>query len=237
MATAIPIQQTGHLSRRASLLAFALVLACTGQPDTPAHASDVAWRVIDTTWAPSWDAKADSVPTYLIAVEARGVTDTLTHVIEPSPFAIGDSALVGLRLRFESGGPAASREIFRLELPAKRLRSWAIPSDVWYFFRELAISPDGGSVAYVAGQPQIHAVVRRIESDSVVVRSPLTEPCECDVDRHHARWVAADSFEIAVWGATPQGGWLLVAGRTRPNRVTLDTLLEEPRWRAQSSPP
>ena len=207
-----------------------LAHACTQWPDASSSTRHVPWRVVDTAWAPPWDATADSVPAYRMVVEARGATDTLTHVIEPWPVAVGDSGVAGLRLRFAPGDAASRREIFRLTLPGKRLRTWPVPGDVWYYYRDVAVSPDGQYVAYVGGDPGTHAVVRRLEGGSVVVRGPVTEPCECDVDRHHARWVSADSFEIAVWGATPQGGWLLVAGRTPTGRFTLDTLLAEPPW-------
>lgn len=215
------------------LLVPVLGQACTARPDAPSLTRRVTWHVVDTTWGPAWDAMTDSVATYRVVVEARGATDTIEHVIEPWPVVTGDSGVAGLRLRFQTGGPAGEREIFQLALPGERLRTWPVPSDVWYFYHDVAVSPDGQYVAYVGGDPGTHAVIRRLDPDRVVIRGPVTEPCECDVDRHHARWVSADSFEVAVWGATPQGGWLLVAGRAPPGRFTLDTLPTEPRWHRQ----
>jgi hypothetical protein len=219
------------------LLVPVVAQACTARPDAPSASNRVAWHVVDSTPGPSWDATTDSVTTYQVVVEARGATDTVEHVIEPWLVVTGDSGIAGLRLRFQPGDPAVHRELFQLTLPGERLRTWLAPSDVWYFYHDVAVSSDGRYVAYVGGEPGTHAVVRRLDRDSVVIRSPVTEPCECDVDRHHARWVSADSFEVAVWGATPRGGWLLVAGRAHPARLTLDTLTAEPRWHEQPQRP
>lgn len=219
------------------LLLSVLGQACAASQDEPSAADEVTWRVVDTTWGPSWDAKADSIATYRVVVEVSGATTTLEHVLEPWPVVTGDSGVAGLRLRFQPGDPAGARELFRLTLPANRFRTWSMPEDVWYFSRDVAISPSGEYIAYVAGDPGTHAVIRRLDRDSVLIRGPVTEPCECDVDRHRARWVSADSFEVAVWGATPLGGWLLMAGRAPPGRFTLDTLPEAPRWPRQPPRP
>jgi hypothetical protein len=62
-----------------------------------------------------------------------------------------------------------------------------------------------------------------------VARGPSGGGCDCDEDSNYARWIAPDSFEIAVSHAITGAGWQLVAGRPS-RRVHIDTLRKEPEW-------
>ncbi|HEU0015330.1 MAG TPA: hypothetical protein VFQ45_16700 [Longimicrobium sp.] len=198
------------------------VMGCAGGDAAPGGPARVV--ATDSAWAVSWNPVEDRARVYTVELRARGRVREVTGVVEPLPVLVGDSAMAGVLVR----GREAQRHLFRMH--ARRgLRTWPVPGDAWPLFRDVAISPGGRQVAYVGGDTHFAAIVRDVESGRLVVRGPPMQPCECDVDRNHARWVDADSFEIAADGLGG-GRWLLVAGRASARRFRLDTLAAEPGW-------
>jgi hypothetical protein len=174
---------------------------------------------------------------FIVRLDFR--TDTLEMVIEPLPFLSADTLIAGVRLAsshdvpvLDAGyGEATHREVFRYR-PGKALERWPVPADVFWVYNDLAISPDGRYVAYVAQDSSLRtfAVVREVGTSRLLVQGAGRGGCDCDVDLNHARWVAADSFEIAVALANTTGGWQVVSGRPGTGRVHTDTVREEPQW-------
>lgn len=200
-------------------------LSCAS-PETDRSDAAMSWRFLDSTRGPSWNLVEDSVTTYRIEARAAGTIDTVSGVIPPLPLTTTDSSVVGLRIT----GSEPSRELFRLRPRGSAVESIALPNDIWPYFTDVAVSPDGQFVAYVSWNQRgdVAAIVRRLDG-SVVLRSPEIVGCDCDVDRNHARWLNADRVEIAVDGSD-LGGWLLLAGNATLRRVHLDTLSTEPAW-------
>jgi hypothetical protein len=127
------------------------------------------------------------------------------------------------------------RQFFRLRLGQHRIETTPLPADVWLSYQDVLVSPDGRYVAYVGEDtlpenPGTYGIVRNLRTGAVVVKGPGGGGCDCDEDFNHARWFAADSFEIAVAHTNTKSGWLRIAGDAATRRVHVDTLAEEPDW-------
>lgn len=215
----------------AAIAALALVAACRGGEG---GSSSTVITVIDSAFAPSWDATEDSGLVYTMEIASRRDVDTVSNVIAPFPIALGDTLVIGLMQASEDSS-APQRKIFRLRLRENALERVAVPHDVWAFFQDFVFSPDGRYAAYVAedpmpGQTGTFAVVRDVLTGDVVVRGPAGGGCDCDVDSNYARWIPPDSFEIVVSHASTGAGWQRVSGRSSSRRVHVDTLRQEPAW-------
>jgi hypothetical protein len=190
--------------------------------------------VIDSTYAPSWDATEDSGLVFRVEIDAPAGMDTVSDVIAPFPIAVADTLVVGL-IQVSEDSSAPQRKIFRLRLPEHAVETRPLPHDVWAFFEDFVFSPDGRYAAYVGedplpGQTGTFAVVRDLLTNEVVVRGPTGGGCDCDIDSNYARWIPPDSFEIAVSHANTGAGWQRVSGRSSTRRVHIDTLRNEPEW-------
>lgn len=224
------------------LIATVALTACTGHDRRMNSGSSTAraegvparWRIVDSstsgTW---WDPMVDSGTVYRIRVTRGKDSVDVSEVIAPLPVLVADTAVAGIKL---GTGEGNGRELFRVALPGHRTASWPLPDDMVANFTDVAISPDGQYMAYVAedhrGMPV--GVVRRFPDGPVVVRGPPAAGCECDTDPNHARWVTSDSFEIAVVNRAAASdsapGWLLTAGRMNPPRERTVGLRDEPAW-------
>jgi hypothetical protein len=176
----------------------------------------------------------DSLAVYRVAISHGRITDTLDDVIGPWPVTIGDSVLLGLRLsRADS-----TRQVFEHRPETHTLLTHALPSDLYANFTDVSLSPDGRFVAYVADDDGPRAVVRVLDGP-ILLRGSVQAGCDCDVDLNHARWVTADSFEIAVVNrANERDGppWILAAGNVRSRRLSESPLSNEPTWHDGSRP-
>ena len=215
----------------AVIAALHLVAACRGREGA---GSSTGITVIDSTFAPSWDATEDSGLVYRMEIVSRSGVDTISDVIAPFPITVGDTLVIGLMQASEDSS-SPHRKIFRLRLRDHALETLPVPHDVWAFFQDFVISPDGRYAAYVAedpvpGQTGTFAVVRDVLSGEVVARGPAGGGCDCDVDSNYARWIPPDSFEIAVSHSSTGAGWQRVSGRSSSRHVHVDTLRQEPRW-------
>jgi hypothetical protein len=199
------------------------------EPTAPRAPISLPFQLIDSTvTTPGWNAMADELTTYRLAVHIRSLVDTLTNVIEPFPILTTDNLVVGLMLRVNSDG--AERVLFR-HTPGSpgTFRTWRLPDDVFFVYHDVVPSPDGRFFAYVAADSAgTFGMVRELESGVVTIRIPDRGGCECDVDRNHARWFAPDSFEIAVNHL--EKGWLVSRGRASAKRFRTDTLAAQPKW-------
>ncbi len=216
---------------RLAVAALALVVACRGQEGTGASTTIT---VIDSAFAPSWDATEDSGLVYTVELASPLGADTIRDVIAPFPIVVGDTLVVGL-IQASEDSSAPHRKIFRLRRGQQALETQPVPHDVWAFFQDFVFSPDGRYAAYVAEDPLpgdlgTFAVVRDLLSGEVVARGPSGGGCDCDIDSNYARWIAPDSFEIVVSHAATGAGWQRVSGRSSARRVHVDTLTREPEW-------
>jgi hypothetical protein len=215
----------------ATVCAAFLALGCQSRA-TPTAA--ISWQILDSAWAPSWDQMNDSLAVYRVAVTRGRQTDTLNNLIGPWPIPVGDSALVGLQLSRADN----TRQLFEYRPDGRRLRTHILPADLLVNFTDIAVSPDGRFLAYVADDNGPVAVVRALKG-LIVLRGSVQGGCDCDVDLNHARWVTADSFEIAVVNrANLTGGplWVLAAGSVRGHRLRELGLSSEPTWHEGSRP-
>jgi len=208
---------------------FALI-ACSGRERGTDEASIA---VLDSAFAPSWDATEDSGLVYRVEVTSPQGVDTIRDVIAPFPMLVSDTLVVGL-IQVSEDSSAPHRKVFRLR-PGARLERQPIPPDVWAFFHDFVFSPDGRYVAYVAEDPLpgdvgTFAIVRDLLSGEVIARGPSGGGCDCDVDSNYARWIPPDSFEIVVSHAATNAGWQRVSGRSSSRRIHVDTLAREPEW-------
>lgn len=190
--------------------------------------------VIDSAFAPSWDATEDSATVYRVEVSSPGGVDTVRDVIPPFPVVTGDTLVVGL-IQVSEDSSSPHRKMFRLRPGGHALETRPLPPDVWAFFQDFVFSPDGRYAAYVAEDPLpgnlgTFAIVRELLSGAVVARGPSGGGCECDVDSNYARWIPPDSFEIVVSHAATGAGWQRVSGRSSTRRIHVDTLAREPEW-------
>jgi hypothetical protein len=220
------------LSRWAcALITLAVGGACRGDGGTP---RGTTLTVIDSTFAPSWDAIEDSAVVYRLEVSSPSGVDTVADVITPFPVVAGDTLVVGL-IQASEDSSAPQRKVFRFRPGQDAVEISPMPPDVWAFFHDFVISPDGKHAAYVAEDPLpgnmgTFAVVRDLLTGTVVARGPPGGGCDCDVDTNYARWIPPDSFEIAVSHASTAAGWQRVSGRASARRVHVDTLSREPEW-------
>ena len=221
----------GFIRHAFAVSALAAINAC-GTRDTAAER--ITLSIVDSAFAPSWDATEDSGLVYRVEVSSPAGFDTVSDVVEPFPVVAGDTLVVGL-IQVSEDSSAPQRKLFRLRPGQDPLERRPLPPDVWAFLRDFVISPDGRYAAYVAEDPLpgnfgTFGVVRDLITGEVVARGPAGGGCDCDVDSNYARWIAPDSFEIAVSHAVTGAGWQLVSGRASRRRVHVDTLAREPEW-------
>ncbi|HWK89752.1 MAG TPA: hypothetical protein VNP72_07145 [Longimicrobium sp.] len=210
---------------------IAAVVACVGllgcsSGEQGDEKEPARWVAVDSSFALSWNPLENGVRVYRVELRARDRVRGINGVVSPMPVLVGDSLLTGIQIQ----GRSAARFIFRVHARSGRRSFLPVPSDVWPLFHDVAISPDGRHVAYVGGDLGFSAIVREVESGRLVVRGPALPGCGCTTDRSHARWVDADSFEVAVHGLGDAPGWQLVAGRASARRFRADTLASEPDW-------
>ena len=229
----LSLDHHGFLFLRRALtgIALALVTAC-GTRDAADERTTLA--IVDSAFAPSWDATEDSGLVYRVEVSSAAGIDTLADVIAPFPVVVTDTLVVGL-IQVSEDSSSPQRKLFRFRPGQGPLERRPLPPDVWAFLRDFVISPDGRYAAYVAEDPLpgnlgTFAVVRNLETGEVVARGPAGGGCDCDVDANYARWIPPDSFEIAVSHAATGAGWQRVSGRASTRRVHVDTLAREPEW-------
>jgi hypothetical protein len=210
--------------------AVALSSACNGDNDRSA----TRIRVIDSTYTQSWQPMEDTGTVYRIEVISPLGADTIRNVIPPAPILVGDSLVIGL-LQLSEDSSTPQRKFFRLRLGTHIIETGPIPDDVWASYQDLLVSPDGRFLAYVGedttpANPGTYGIVRDLKSGAIVMRGPGGGGCDCDEDFNHARWIAPDSFEIAVAHANSSGGWERLSGKASASRIHVDTLTDEPDW-------
>jgi hypothetical protein len=191
-------------------------------------------RVLDSTYAQSWQPMEDTGTVYRIEVVSPLGADTIRDVIPPAPIVVGDSLVIGIIQQSEDSS-TPERRIFRLRLGGHRVETGPLPPDVWSSYQDILISPNGRYVAYVGEDttpvnPGTYGIVRDLTTGEVVVKGPGAGGCDCDEDFNHARWFAPDSFEIAVAHTNTGSTWQRISGRASPRRIHVDTLNEEPDW-------
>jgi hypothetical protein len=218
----------------ALLLVGASVVGLAGACRDGGDESRTQIRVLDSTYTQSWEPMEDTGTVYRIEVVSPLGADTIRNVIPPAPVVVGDSLVVGL-LQLSEDSSTPERRLFRLRLGQHRVETSPIPEDVWSFYRDILISPDGRYIAYVsddttAANTGMRGVVRELTTREIVINGPGGGGCECDVDLNHARWFAPDSFEIAVARTSTDSAWQRISGRASTRRIHVDTLREEPDW-------
>lgn len=207
---------------------FAVAMACARQQ--PIADQPVTLRTIDSAWTDkSWAMDDDGLWVYRVEVRRGARADTIPNIIEPRPFVVDGQRVAGLQLVPKDSG-ASGRSIFIYSAADGQTKSWPAPDDVWYLYHDVMLSPDARYVAYVADG--WIPIVREIATNRIVLRDTTDGGgCECDVDRNHARWINADSVEIAVGHhIKPPEGFLLLAGRPSTKAVHVKMLDKMPDW-------
>jgi len=220
-----------RVARTAAAVALGVTTACR---DRESADEPTTLAIVDSAFAPSWDATEDSGLVYRVEVSSAAGVDTVRDVIAPFPVVVDDTLVVGL-IQVSEDSSTPQRKVFRLRPGHDPLERRPLPPDVWAFLRDFVISPDGRYAAYVAEDPSpgnlgTFAIVRDLLSGEAIARGPAGGGCDCDVDANYARWIPPDSFEIAVSHAATGAGWQRVSGRATTRRVHVDTLAREPEW-------
>ena len=216
---------------RETLVALALVVAqqaCQSAEPYNRDAKVLKVTVVDSVRDRAWWSVNDSMFTYLFEVRTTVAVDTVLGVIEPLPTSSGDTLVIGLAVDTATHG----RMIFIYDVRRRRTEHEALPSDAWGGLRDFSISPDGEHLLYitwVSGPVGEVAIVRHRRSGEIVLRGPRWSLCECDSDVHHARWVTADSFEIAT-GAIDAPGLERLSGSLSRGSVHTDTVSADHKW-------
>jgi hypothetical protein len=221
-------------ARAALILIGACAVVSSGGCREDGDQSNTRLRVLDSTYAQSWELMEDTGVVYRIEVVSPLGADTIRNVIPPAPIVVGDSLVIGLLQQSEDSS-TPERHIFRLRLGQHRVETGPIPADVWPLYKDVLISPDGRYVAYVAedstpANPGTFGMVRDLRTGEVVIKGPGGGGCDCDEDFNHARWFAPDSFEIAVAHTNSNSGWQRISGTASAARIHVDTLRNEPDW-------
>jgi hypothetical protein len=211
-----------------SLVALAVAtLACAAACAVERNASQeaITWQVAGVSYVQSW--AGESLPARSIEVAVGSRRDTIVGVLDPPLIFLGDTLLLGVR------GDSVSdrRELFAFGSRRAKLRTYPFPSEVVYNFHDVAIAPDGHHWLYLAYDSTAHSdylAVRVWPDGEVVMKSDSIPQCECDVDRHHAHWVTADSFELATLVSSTE--WERVAGSVTRRRFGVDTIVGAPEW-------
>ena len=215
------------------LVASACAVVASGACRDEGDESSTRIRVLDSTYTQSWELMEDTGMVYRIEVLSPLGADTVRNVIPPAPIVVEDTLVIGLLQLSEDSTP--ERRVFRLRLGQHRVETSPIPEDVWSFYRDILISPNGRYIAYVGDDTTpantgTYAMVRDLATREVVVKGPGGGGCDCDVDLNHARWFEPDSFEIAVAHTSTGSGWQRISGRASTRRIHVDTLKQEPDW-------
>ena len=210
-------------------LALALITApqACRSADRQAAGAVVQAAVVDSVRRKAWWSNDDSMFAYLFEIRTTAARDTVRDVIAPLPKIAGDTVVIGLTV---DDTAEHGRSIFVFDARRRRVQHEPFPSDAWPGLTDFSISPDGEHLLYTTwvSHPMGEvAVIRRRPSGEIVVTGPRWPLCECDSDLHHARWVTADSFEIAS-GA--MGVWERVSGSISRHSLHRDTLRAEPQW-------
>lgn len=181
------------------------------------------WRLV-----PSPDSQisldGDPLPTSDLVIFTTVDTQIIHAVLGP-PVQIGDTTLVGLRVY-----PASHEKAVWAVTPSRgRSTVVALPKDAWPFFHDVSVSPSGAYLLYLAAvRDKEWARIVELSTRKVVRDGPSAPSCDCDVDLHHARWVTADTFQLATRLDTLR--WTRVTGSVTTGIVTTDTLPVEPQW-------
>jgi len=206
--------------------------ACVNAGDT--NGSNTRINILDSVSTESWAPMEDTGTVYRIEVISPLGADTIRNVIPPAPVVVGDTLVMGL-VQVSEDSSTPQRQLFRLRLGTHRVETSPIPNDVWPSYQDVLISPDGRYLAYVGEDtipenPGTYGIVRELATRSVAIKGPGGGGCDCDEDFNHARWLAPDSFEIAVAHTNRSAGWERISGKASAGRFHVDTLSDEPDW-------
>jgi len=218
-----------RISHHTILVASTIVLtaACASGRPQPDTTETLRLTPIDSAWSQHpWNAMADGIYTYRIEVASSTHRDTLSNVISPMPFLAGPSMVVGFLL----DTVAEDRVSFRYEAGSRRPKRASLPSDIRYNFHDVALSPDGNYLLYLASDSVGNewTSVRHWPDGEIVFTGPRQAACECDVDLHHARWISPDSFQVATRVGRPE--WAVLTATLPGSGFHIDTVSGEPAW-------
>lgn len=216
------------------ILAGACAVGSSGACSDEGDEASARIRILDSTYAQSWEPMEDTGTVYRIEVRSPLGADTIRNVIAPAPVVVGDSLVIGL-VQASEDSSTPRRQIFRLRLGQHQVETSPLPPDVWGSYQDVLVSPDGRYIAYVGEDttPEstgTYGIVRNLTTREVVVKGPGGGGCDCDEDFNYARWFAPDSFEIAVAHTSTGSAWQRISGRASTRRIHVDTLRQEPEW-------
>jgi hypothetical protein len=175
--------------------------------------------LLDSTTA-QW-CEGDGIRVWGMEVKGSARRDTLRMVVQPWPRSVGDTMVVGVI----AIPTQCDRRLFRYNSADGRISHYNLPPDMWGYFSDVSVSPDARFLLYLAmdrtGNERL--VIRRWPAGTVVITGPSMEGCDCDIDRHHAHWVTADSFELGT-RVSREELYERVSGSVGARRIHVDTL-------------
>lgn len=189
----------------------------------------MSWRVVDSVLVGPWNPMDD--PSYAFAVEVRvgARVDTLERLIDFE--SVNSTGALFIAIGVQGDELETARQVVLAD--AVRSRRIDVPDDVYYNFHDLAVSPDGRYLAYVASGTI--ASISDLFSGERVFQSAPAQKCDCDIDFSHARWITADSAEFALDDQNAsEPGWRIIGVHLRPLRATVSSSKTEPDFHGQS---
>jgi len=180
-------------------------------------------QLIDSVRTRHWSGMDDTY-SYRFLVTTAQRTDTIADLVDRSPVVSGDTVVVGVVFN-----PSALGRRLLVVRPNRPPQFVELPSDLWPFFTDLAVSPDARHLLYLATDrlSDDRFMVRALADGSVIWAGLEQPPCDCDVDRNHARWLDSDTFEVAT--RIDLQHWR-IARVALSGSTTIDTIGAEPRW-------
>jgi hypothetical protein len=213
------LTQVGLVAAIAGAILLAETRRLPGPPQGSPHPLQL--RIIDSSTA-DW-CEGDGITVWRLQVISKNRRDTVRRAVQPWPVAVSDSTVHGL----VANPSACQLRLFEYNAASGRFTFFRVPADAWGFFSDFSSSPDGQFLLYLAENRRGREAVaiRRWPADSLVIRGPWRGGCECDVDRHHAHWVTADSFELGTQVDQKTRRYERVSGSVSGRRVHIDTLV------------
>jgi hypothetical protein len=187
--------------------------------------ASVTLRVIDSSTVESCDREGMTV--WRLEAQSGTRRDTLRRIMQPLPVVVSESLVHGLL----AARRVCEVRLFEYNGNTGRITLNHLPADAWAYFTDVSPSPDGRYLLYLAtttrGEEAL--AIRRWPAAAVVLEGPWRNGCECDVDRHHACWVSADSFELGTRIGL-RDRYERVSGSVSARRIHVDTLVAPPTY-------
>lgn len=192
-----------------------------GRARAGGRSRDASLVVVDSV---QFASELDAGFLYRFAVRVGSVEHVVPGVLARDwPTLVGGTLVTGIA--HDTSGAVSIG--FRYFVSSRRLDTVPIPSDLMFGLTDVAFSPDGRHVAYVAfpGDETGIGTVRKWPSGELVLQTPKVPVAASDVLMGAAVWRGAEEFEIVITPADSQGSaWIRFRGHLRRGIVGQDTI-------------